>query len=227
MHGLIYGRAYYWKDICVWDLGRLFSGRLITFFFFGGGGGGVIIGILRDIKTVSNDWVTVTLTSVLLEHMWESLSPFRLGTRLSKAFCWCRELICAPSLGRGSSSRGNTLAPCPGMDTSLNRFSSVPVVFTFFLSFFLFFFTSCWSYNSKFAADLSIVITFPYLFINIYSSRHWRVWKTSIITKCDECYYKVWQVLQSATILLQSATGITKCDDYYKVRQNSEQRPFL
>ena len=40
------------------------------------------------------------------------------------------------------------------------------------------------------------------------------------ITKCGKCYYKVWQVLQSATILLQSATGITKCDDYYKVRQN-------
>ena len=27
------------------------------------------------------------------------------------------------------------------------------------------------------------------------------------------------QVLQSVTILLQSATGITKCDGYYKVRQ--------
>ena len=34
------------------------------------------------------------------------------------------------------------------------------------------------------------------------------------ITKCDKCYYKVRQVLQSVTILLQSATGITKCDDY-------------
>ena len=32
------------------------------------------------------------------------------------------------------------------------------------------------------------------------------------ITKCDKCYYKVRQVLQSVTILLQSATGITKCD---------------
>ena len=32
-------------------------------------------------------------------------------------------------------------------------------------------------------------------------------------------YYKVRQVLQSVTILLQSATGVTKCDDYYKVRQ--------
>ena len=38
------------------------------------------------------------------------------------------------------------------------------------------------------------------------------------ITKCDKCYYKVRQVLQSVTILLQSATGIPKCDDYYKVR---------
>ena len=34
------------------------------------------------------------------------------------------------------------------------------------------------------------------------------------------CYYKVRQVLQSETILLQSAAGITKCDDYHKVRQN-------
>ena len=41
------------------------------------------------------------------------------------------------------------------------------------------------------------------------------------ITKCDKCYYKVRQVSQSVTILLQSATGITKCDDYYKVRQYS------
>ena len=39
------------------------------------------------------------------------------------------------------------------------------------------------------------------------------------ITKCDRCYYKVRQLLQSVTILLQSATGITKYDDYYKVRQ--------
>ena len=42
------------------------------------------------------------------------------------------------------------------------------------------------------------------------------------ITKCDKCYYKVRQVLQRVTILLQSATGITKCDDYYKVRQYME-----
>ena len=30
------------------------------------------------------------------------------------------------------------------------------------------------------------------------------------------------QVLQSVIILLQSATGITKCDDYYKVREYSK-----
>ena len=39
------------------------------------------------------------------------------------------------------------------------------------------------------------------------------------ITKCDTVYYKLRQVLQSATDLLQIATGITKCDDYYKLRQ--------
>ena len=54
------------------------------------------------------------------------------------------------------------------------------------------------------------------------------------ITKCDGLllqsatafYYKVRQVLfqrtkvlQNVTILLQSATGITKSEDYYKVRQ--------
>ena len=43
---------------------------------------------------------------------------------------------------------------------------------------------------------------------------------TSVITKNYRFffYYKVWQVL------LQSATGITKWDDYYKARQN---RPTL
>ena len=47
------------------------------------------------------------------------------------------------------------------------------------------------------------------------------------ITKCDKSYYKVRQVLQSVTVLLQSATGITKCDDYYKVRQNRGSRHLL
>ena len=44
---------------------------------------------------------------------------------------------------------------------------------------------------------------------------------TVILLQCDNCYFKVRQVfIQSATILLQSVTGITKCDDYHKVRQN-------
>ena len=35
------------------------------------------------------------------------------------------------------------------------------------------------------------------------------------------CYYKVRQLFyyNMRQVLLQSATGITKCDDYYKVRQ--------
>ena len=44
------------------------------------------------------------------------------------------------------------------------------------------------------------------------------------ITKCDTVYYKLQQVLQSAMDLLQIGTGITKCDDYYKLRQYT---PFL
>ena len=39
------------------------------------------------------------------------------------------------------------------------------------------------------------------------------------ITKCNTVYSKLRQVLQSAMNLLQIATGITKCDDYYKLRQ--------
>ena len=48
------------------------------------------------------------------------------------------------------------------------------------------------------------------------------------ITKCDKCYYKVRQLFyyKVRQVLLQSATGITKCDNfitkcdrYYKVRQ--------
>ena len=42
------------------------------------------------------------------------------------------------------------------------------------------------------------------------------------ITKCDTVYYKLQQVLQSAMDLLQIVTGITKCDDYYKLRQYKE-----
>ena len=39
------------------------------------------------------------------------------------------------------------------------------------------------------------------------------------ITKCDTVYYKLRQALQSTMDLLQIATGITKCGDYYKLRQ--------
>ena len=45
VHGLIFGRAYYRKDICILHLGGLFSGGLIfgrAFFL-----GRLIIGILR------------------------------------------------------------------------------------------------------------------------------------------------------------------------------------
>ena len=40
-----------------------------------------------------------------------------------------------------------------------------------------------------------------------------------LLQRYDTVYYKLRQVLQSAMDLLQIATGITKCDDYYKLRQ--------
>ena len=48
---------------------------------------------------------------------------------------------------------------------------------------------------------------------------YYKVRQLFLLQRPMVCYYKVRQVLQSVTILLQSATGITKCDDYYKVRQ--------
>ena len=48
-----------------------------------------------------------------------------------------------------------------------------------------------------------------------YYKVRWSVIKkcdSFFITKCDKCYYRVRQILQSVTILLQSATIITKCD---------------
>ena len=44
--------------------------------------------------------------------------------------------------------------------------------------------------------------------------RYYKVWQT-FITKFVRCY-KVWQ------LLLQSASGITNCDSYYKVRRNTK-----
>ena len=62
--------------------------------------------------------------------------------------------------------------------------------------------------------------------INCDSSVYYKVRRTVItncdsffITKCDTVYYKLRQVLQSAINLLQISTGITKCDDYHKLRQ--------
>ena len=57
----------------------------------------------------------------------------------------------------------------------------------------------------------------------IYSVRHACLTKENVTEmlcgECDTVYYKLRQVLQSAMDLLQIATGITKCDDYYKLRQ--------
>ena len=47
------------------------------------------------------------------------------------------------------------------------------------------------------------------------------------IKKCDKCYYKVRQILQSVTISLQSATGITKCDStHHDKSKNSVKEKF-
>ena len=61
---------------------------------------------------------------------------------------------------------------------------------------------------------------------NCDSLVYYKVWWTVItncdsffITKCDTVYPKLRQALQSAMDLLQIATGITKCDDNYKLRQ--------
>ena len=42
-----------------------------------------------------------------------------------------------------------------------------------------------------------------------------------VLQSVTDYYYKVCQVLQSVRLLLQSASGITKCDSYYKVRRNT------
>ena len=58
----------------------------------------------------------------------------------------------------------------------------------------------------------------------VYYKVRWTVVRncdTFFITKCDTVYYKLRQVLQSAMDLLQIVTGITTCDDYYKLRQCS------
>ena len=88
----------------------------------------------------------------------------------------------------------------------------------------------------------NLIIVKIFWFANNYygplKARGWRkkFQKAYFRTKCDnlllqrvtafllrsatKSFCKGRQVLQSATIFLHSATGITKCDDYYKVRQN-------
>ena len=59
VHGLIFGRAYYRKDFCVWDLGGLFSGGLI-FFFWGGGLLSECYGILPNFFFFSFNFFATT-----------------------------------------------------------------------------------------------------------------------------------------------------------------------
>ena len=61
--------------------------------------------------------------------------------------------------------------------------------------------------------------TIYFKFITKCDKCYYKVRQLFLLQSAMVCYYKVRQVLQSVTILLQSATGITKCDDYYKVRQ--------
>ena len=56
-------------------------------------------------------------------HVW-------VGT-LVPGQTWGRALIWAPCPGTGASSRGSAQAPYTGTGGNLNRFSSVPTVFTF------------------------------------------------------------------------------------------------
>ena len=61
--------------------------------------------------------------------------------------------------------------------------------------------------------------TIYFKFITKCDKCYYKVRQLFLLQSAMVCYYKVRQVLQSVTILLQSATGITKCDDYCKVRQ--------
>ena len=48
---------------------------------------------------------------------------------------------------------------------------------------------------------------------------YYKLRQLSLLQSAMDCYYNLRQVLQSAMDLLQISTGITKCDDYYKLRQ--------
>ena len=82
----------------------------------------------------------------------------------------------------------------------------------------------CW--RSKLNHSQEIITKCDIIITNCDSLVYYKVRWTVItncdsffITNCDTVYYKLRQVLQSAMDLLQIATGITKCDDYYKLRQ--------
>ena len=55
-------------------------------------------------------------------------------------------------------------------------------------------------------------IQFRRFFLHI---SYYKVRQLIFLQSVTECYYKVWQTL------LQSASDITKCDSYYKVRRNT------
>ena len=57
----------------------------------------------------------------------------------------------------------------------------------------------------------------PAYFITIYYKVRW-----SVITKCDKCYFKVRQALQSKTILLQSATERTYGSQVWRFDQDGK-----
>ena len=48
---------------------------------------------------------------------------------------------------------------------------------------------------------------------------YYKLRQLSLLQSAMDSCYKLRQVLQSAMDLLQIATGITKCDNYYKLRQ--------
>ena len=82
----------------------------------------------------------------------------------------------------------------------------------------------CW--RSKLNHSQKIITKCDEIITNCDSLVYYKVRWTVItncdsffITKCDTVYYKLRRVLQSAMDLLQIATGITQCDDYYKLRQ--------
>ena len=48
-----------------------------------------------------------------------------------------------------------------------------------------------------------------------------------VLQSVTNCYCKVRQVLESVTDFITSASGITKCDIYYKVRLNNVVRDVI